>query len=127
GLLETGKCPIECLASEPQLTRNVLKRTRQSHRAVGASIEIEVEHDSFFCGANLHELQALPQLNDLMRRELEQGYRAGGIGAQGMEDRVLGKYANPRRFRCHGVAMENFGKQRCFDEEFVGWCCAKNQ
>ena len=23
--------------------------------------------------------------------------------------------------------MENFGKQRCFDEEFVGWCRAKDQ
>jgi len=126
-LLETGKRPVERLASEPQLTRNVLKRPWQVHCAAGTGIEVEVEHHSFFCGAHLHQFQALPQLDDLMRHELEEGHRAGRIGAQGLEDRGFGIYAHPRRFRCHGVAMENFGKQRCFDKEFVGWCRAKDQ
>src|SRR6516165_2230069 len=115
-LLEAGKCPVERLARKPQLTRNVLKRSRQAHGAAGASMEIEVEHDSFFCGANLHQFQALPQLDDLMRHELEKGHRAVRIGAQGTEHRGFGIYAHPRRLRCHGVAMENVGKQRRFDE-----------
>src|ERR687887_225300 len=59
GLLETGKRPVERFASEPQLTRNVLQRSRQAYGAAGTGIEVEVEHDSFFCGANLHQFQAL--------------------------------------------------------------------
>ena len=90
-------------------------------------MEIEVEHDSFFCGANLHKFQALPQVDNLMRHELEKGHRAGRIAAQRIEDRCFGIYAHPRGLRRHGVAMENFRKQRCFDEEFVGRRCAKNQ
>src|SRR5262245_13299069 len=107
GLLEAGERAVERLAREPQLTRDVLQRSRQAHRAVGASMEIEVEHDPFFCGANLHQFQALPQLDDLMRHELEKGHRAVRIGTQGIEHRGFGIYAHPRRLRCHGVAMEN--------------------
>src|SRR5436309_15002200 len=63
--LKAGEGAVESLAGEPQLACNVLKRTRQGHgAAAGSGGEIEVEHNSVLCGANLHELQALPQLDD---------------------------------------------------------------
>jgi hypothetical protein len=54
--------PVErlCLEAAPAIS--------PCHRG---RFEIEVEHDSFFCGANLHKFETLAQLNNLMRHELK--------------------------------------------------------
>ena len=39
-----------------------------------SGVEIEVEHDAVFGGANLHNLKALSHLDHFMRQELQERY-----------------------------------------------------
>ena len=71
--------------------------------------------------------EPLPKIEYLMRHEFEKGQSACRVRAQGGQQRGLGVYAHPRRFRRHRVAMEVVGKQRRLYEELAGGSNTKDQ
>jgi hypothetical protein len=118
--LKAGERPIERLARQAEVTRDILKLTLQIHgTSVRSGAGIEVEHHPVFGGANLHEFKALPQLYDLMRYVRQEGHGTCRIAAKSVQYRGLRIYAHPGGLRRHGVAMEGVGKERRFDEELA--------
>src|SRR5262245_23112848 len=90
--LEARERAIERLPCQSQFARNVLQLTTQVHRAaVGPGVEIEIEHHTLSRGADLDELDALPQLDDLTRDKGQEGHAACRIRAKRAERQPWGR------------------------------------